>query len=825
MMNRDAEMESGEKIVKLGIGFPFAGLCDGELVITKIWTKESDGETILELALKSDQGKNLRDLLDNGNKLIFLDPLLSLNLDLKEFRFYYNLNKKNISLKINDSPLPIQVEEFSKEKPASLETPPAFSKEKGSDDKPSGKSSSPFFALPTIWLPMKRTIGPLDIKRVGLNLDLQNGIVWIPIDAALSLSSLSFGLNDFELGVPFSKEKSFDIRLGGLSLAFRNGPVEIGGGFLKVKDSSEYFGEALIKIKNFSLSAMGSYSSTAEPSLFVFALVSYPIGGPPCFYVTGLAAGFGYNRTLKIPEVDDLANFPLVSYATSNEKPSFAEITEGMSEYIHPSAGDFWLAAGVKFTSFNMINSFALLTVKFGTKLEVALLGRSIMNVPSEGAPSSSGFLKAAHAELLIKVKFDPENGVIAATGILGPNSYILSKDCRLTGGFAFYTWFKGDKKGDFVLSLGGYHPAFKRPDHYPIVPRLALNWPVSDSLYIKGSGYFALTPSCAMAGGALEAVYQEGNLKAWFAVHADFFFEWKPFHYDINAGINIGVSYLAEVWGIKKLFTFELGASAHLWGPEFSGEVHIKWTIFSFTVKFGQGRSNPQWLDWDEFSQSFLPKDNSGKVQPINVMIARGLLKEVNNMWMVNPFDFSIIINSSIPCTSIKFNGDEIPCAIRREFFIRPMGEARFKSCVEVTIKDLKGNYLQGKFCPSATKENLPKAIWISCKSSTDAEMIEEFPVGLQFKLIKPDHNNAIKIKNQPNQIEKEIIQWVDVPCLSYKSFSEDTAEEYEEYEYALLGSYIDLGSQSGKFGENIKEKYALLEQAVIALGPNGEK
>ena len=58
--------------------------------------------------------------------------------------------------------------------------------------------------------------------------------------------------------------------------------------------------------------------------------------------------------------------------------------------------------------------------------------------------------------------------------GQLTDNSWLLVDDVRLTGGFAYVTWFKGPHRGEFVLTLGGYHPDFHR-DGYPVVPRLGL--------------------------------------------------------------------------------------------------------------------------------------------------------------------------------------------------------------------------------------------------------------------------------------------------------------------------------------------------------------
>ena len=57
----------------------------------------------------------------------------------------------------------------------------------------------------------------------------------------------------------------------------------------------------------------------------------------------------------------------------------------------------------------------------------------------------------------------------------------------RLTGGFAFALWWKGPLAGQFVLTMGGYHPDFHR-DGYPDVPRLGLVWRISDAWSSRAS-------------------------------------------------------------------------------------------------------------------------------------------------------------------------------------------------------------------------------------------------------------------------------------------------------------------------------------------------
>jgi hypothetical protein len=68
----------------------------------------------------------------------------------------------------------------------------------------------------------------------------------------------------------------------------------------------------------------------------------------------------------------------------------------------------------------------------------------------------------------------------------LTENSWLLHESVRLTGGFAYVMWFAGEHAGEFVLTLGGYHPNFHR-DGYPQVPRLGFRWQAADFISITG--------------------------------------------------------------------------------------------------------------------------------------------------------------------------------------------------------------------------------------------------------------------------------------------------------------------------------------------------
>lgn len=469
------------------------------------------------------------------------------------------------------------------------------------------------------WVNLQKSMGPVYFNKIGIT--YQQGEIRIVFDAALILSLLKIELDQLGVGTPLNKiDPSFT--LNGLSITYQSDAINISGGFLRQEVDSiiEYNGEAVIKLGSFNLSALGSYATlNGHPSLFIFALINMPLGGPPCFFVNGIAAGFGYNRSIKLPSINEVSSFPLVSGFVPNQTSPFQSSDPGAAlqilvdkNLVPVALGENWIAAGIQFTSFELIQSYALLTVEFSTNLEIGILGLSTIAVPPlDPAP-------LVYAQMALDVRILPDKGLLAVDASLTPASYVFSQDCRLTGGFAFYVWTHPNPyEGDFVVTLGGYHPSFTPPDYYPKVPRLGFNWVLSSEFSIKGGIYFALTPTCVMAGGSLEALFHTGNLKAWFDEGADFLIAWKPYHYQADMYVNFGVSY---TFSLDLLFTtitvnisVSLGADLNIWGPDFSGIAHIHLWIISFSISFGSTPNNaPQPISWDEFSGSFLPKLNS---------------------------------------------------------------------------------------------------------------------------------------------------------------------------------------------------------------------
>jgi len=576
----------------------------------------------------------------------------------------------------------------------------------------------------TQWIDIRRSFGPVWFERVGVN--YRDGKVWALLDAAFTAAGLTISLDGLSVRTPLSPwQPTFGLR--GLGIDYRNDAVEIGGAFLQrdVNDAtghllySEFAGSATLRAKQLTLSATGMYAQLdGHPSLFLYAVLNSVFGGPPFFVVTGLAAGFGYNRALVLPSLEELPSFPLIAQALSDvEAPQGPGAVLGaLGRYVPASVGESFLAVGVRFTSFKIVDSFALLIGRFSHRFEIDLLGLSTLVAPPS-VGSAALTTPIAQAQLAIKATFVPEEGILGVQGLVTPGSYVLSRACRLSGGFAFFSWFKdqpgedGAKAGDFVATLGGYHPDFVPPKHYPAVPRLQLQWQVNERLAIKGNAYYALTAHALMAGGLLEAVWTDSDVHASFIASADFLLAWQPYHYEAQVSVQMHADVTLHLFGTHQL-SFDAGAAVHLWGPEFSGtaEVHLSVLGFdvSFNVEFGDQQALPCAVPWTSFRQAFLPADLVG------AGIEAGLVRSVDGpdaAWVVDPLNCRIAVTSLVPVTAATHLTSNVDARLG----VSPMGvlAAQFASQLEVTVRNANGDDVSALFDFKPIRKAMPAAMW----------------------------------------------------------------------------------------------------------------
>ena len=568
-------------------------------------------------------------------------------------------------------------------------------------------SSIPTIALmdvvpKTKWYDIQRSLGPVLFKRIGIRLSEET--LEFLLDADLTIEVLTLSLNGLRVSTSLdSFESSF--HLDGVGLDYQTGPVHVGGSFLESPDKQSFDGGAVIKATEYMFTAMGSYSEDEKPSLFVFLKAEGNFGGPPFMYVTALAGGLGYNRTLRVPEIHEVSDFPLMP---KNVDPK--EVREVLEKgWITPKIGENWLAVGMNFTTFQLVKSSALLVAVFGQEFELALLGTSTLKIPETG---NNTF---ANVEMQLRAVLKPSEGLFGVSGELTPNSFVLHEKCQITGGFAFYMWFDGQHEGEFVLTVGGYHPAFIIPSHFPRVPRLGYNLSMSSLLTVKGESYFAITPASMMGGASLEVLFHAGPLRAWFTALADFFMQWKPFHYTASIGIRAGMGFRVKVFGIKKDFEVEVGANLEVWGPPFGGRASLGHRYCTIDVDFGEKLTTNQEenLSWTDF-RTLLPDSIC------NIRVANGLVKEEDGFCIVRPDLFKVVVESAVPISKAVFENREFK-GHGHLINIRPMKEFNIESKYEIVVSALTALVDEADWTVNERFANVPTALWGAQNETSD--------------------------------------------------------------------------------------------------------
>ena len=556
---------------------------------------------------------------------------------------------------------------------------------------------------PIHWLDLNKTIGPVSLQKIGLGYEKSAragafGTVAFYVDGAFTIAGFAMALDRLGIsvdvpnptgGVAFNPIADIAFHLGGLFVSYKSPAFQISGGFITLPGGGiNFIGEFSVVAGSYGLQAYGGFSNQdAHPSLFLFLHLEAPLGGPPFLFVDGLAGGFGVNRAFKLPTFAELTNYPFLpssstipvpSQLTGDPSSQLATMTTALTslaQYVPVQDGEYWIAAGIDVSSFEMIDVSAVLSVAFGVNFQVGVVGTAAMTLPvKEPEP-------IAYIQIDFEVVFTPSDGLLAAFGKITPASFIYGGMVHLSGGFAFQTWFSGPNEGNYVVTVGGYNLHYQRPSIYPDVPRLQATFGI-DSLNVTGDGYFALVPHALMAGLDIHATWSLGPLNAWFDAGVDFLLNWKPFHYEADARIQIGISLTIKVLFVKIRITVHAGVDLEIWGPPFAGRATVDLDIVSFTIAFGRQPVTEQ-VDWKGFS-AFLPSvagdathrapaaagfasaaaDEDANKPLVNIAVAQGLTKAFKPGespegldWLIDANAFVLQTESTAPCTDAVFN------------------------------------------------------------------------------------------------------------------------------------------------------------------------
>ena len=325
---------------------------------------------------------------------------------------------------------------------------------------------------PQAVVPERHVFGPLTIDNFLV--DFHDGALRMRVNARLGRGGVAVDVIGLYASVRLDDLDNPSFGIDGLAVMYDIPPVAISGGLLLIldQDPRRFDGSLSVRAGDYGFSAVGSYADTSPPSLFAFLQVLVPIGGPPYFYVKGVAGGFGLNRDLRLPPVEELTGFPLIQGSGGPDPFEAGSTVDAaiahIQPFMQPVEGRNWLAAGVAVASFGILQTQAVLTLSFGDRVEIGVLGVALLEFPPVGR-------QVVRARMVLRTVITPSVGELSVIAQLTSDSYVLAPECRLTGGFALCFWFKPHPHaGDFVVSLGGYHPDFRPPPTIPASPASA---------------------------------------------------------------------------------------------------------------------------------------------------------------------------------------------------------------------------------------------------------------------------------------------------------------------------------------------------------------
>ncbi|AUI87751.1 hypothetical protein BS333_15220 [Vibrio azureus] len=379
--------------------------------------------------------------------------------------------------------------------------------------------------------------------------------------------------------------------------------------------------------------------------------------------------------------------------------------------------------SGLVFNSFELVNTVANVALSldeqalnFDGTSRLALPSRKVLKYP------------VAYAEMDFDGDMRLADGVVKINGKVNNNSYVLAGECKLKGEFAYYAWFNDERSGDFVFSLGGYHPKYSKPAHYPSVSRLEFGWKISRNLSIKGDMYAALTPSCIMAGGMLKASFETGPLEAGFKAKTDFIMAWQPFYYEAELSVDVYASVELRVdFGLFTAsveFSTSIGADLSIWGPDFAGKARIDWDIYEFSIGFGPKKNqNTAGISWGDFKDQYIPSLSSPEF--VDLSIESGQIGSIDAWKVVDPDQLELRCQSPIPVNMLALKSSDREASNRDyveqgdAFNLAPVKAQKitdweidilYKVSNDPDFTSLKkGMYFEG----DSLSKNFPKAIW----------------------------------------------------------------------------------------------------------------
>lgn len=407
-----------------------------------------------------------------------------------------------------------------------------------------------------VWV-MERKLGPVLLRTARLGVGPHAQALRIDVAVAVSAEIGPFTATVQDIGLRLDvgaaePGSALPVRTGlgfkppkGIGLAIDSETVK-GGGFLEIDvEAGRYAGVLELVTPSFSLTALGILNTKipGEPRGWALFFALTATFSPPIqlgfgFVLSGVGGLFAVNRRLDEPAMREaVRGGNLDSVLFPNDVVKEAPRIFATVESMFPIAkGSFVFGPMIKvgWGTPPLVEAMIGVFVSLPRPLIIALLGRVRCALPTPKKP-------------ILLLNMDVAGSINFGAGTVGLDAQIHDSSLfglELTGAMAFRARFK-DQPG-FLLSVGGFHPAFVPPADVGKLTRMGMSLRLGkqENILVTLSSYFALTSNTLQFGAAIDVSASVRAFKVAGGAYFDALIVYKPFHFTAGMGAYFSVSW-----------------------------------------------------------------------------------------------------------------------------------------------------------------------------------------------------------------------------------------------------------------------------------------
>lgn len=406
-----------------------------------------------------------------------------------------------------------------------------------------------------VTIPIDRKLGPIVFEKLRLRARADSEDRSLRVEAGLTvhgeLGPLAMTIAEIGATAALITASDGTGELGPFDLDFGFKPptklgfsvdakVIEGGGFLGIEElddgSRKYSGAAAFSLFEGALGLAAFGLVITGPDRFSM-LVSVTANFTPIqlgfgFTLNGIGGLLGINRTLDPVALGEGARKgQLDAVLFPKDAAKDAERILGNLDAFFPElTGSYVFGAMVIIGYQKFIEARLGVVITFPTPLRIALLGQLHASLPK--------------GEGVVRINLD-------VVGILDITAKRISVDAGLydseiakfsvSGQMAMRLAF--GRRREFLLAVGGFHPAFVPPDGFPALARLRLGADFGDYVNIGFQIYFAITSNTLQFGGAFDLFVGTDEFNIRGGAHFDALLTFRPFAFRADIGMHVGIT------------------------------------------------------------------------------------------------------------------------------------------------------------------------------------------------------------------------------------------------------------------------------------------